>query len=607
MPRRPSRPSTAPHVVVVGAGISGLTAALRLLQRGYRVTIYEQKAIVGGNLAGFEADGVAYDVYPHMFGNWYQNFWNLVEGDLGLMRGDGPNAAFQPRYTFKVLDRGKFPNFTDMLNVAPTASPWSYLLSGPGSPAEMFLWAYFVLDSLAYSLVDDDVLDRISVEGFLRSRAYATPQVAALQDLALMTIWSIHSDDTSAAAYRRFLEHNAPLPSPLLWLLTGNLGIKLMQPLKRKIEALGGTFNMNTCVVQIELKGGQGSTGPARIAALKIKATEFDEEYECHTVGDAKTVRLDGPGDALILAVSPTALGHLVTNGDPPNRIVDKVPSLSQVRRLAAEPIPVLNLFFKKKLPNIPKEHILLRGSRYDLTALDLEQIWHDDPKMYTKHGSRRTVLCVAASDYDALPTDSSQGQLHPIIGELREYLSFDRKDVDFQETYFDSNTNNELFLNSVGGKQWQPETHYPGAIANLFFGGDCAINPIRMATVESATVSGLQAASCVWTAHPLGRPIDIKVAPTLPQPIFAALKAWMAPWAYAAKWWSSASNILPHLARGDTAAAQASMRGAALDLYTAPWVMAVDVWQNLVRTAASPAARRSMSTATGRSTQPTR
>ena len=39
--------------------------------------------------------------------------------------------------------------------------------------------------------------------------------VSTLHDIILMTIWSVHSDETSAAAYRRFVEHNAPPPYPL--------------------------------------------------------------------------------------------------------------------------------------------------------------------------------------------------------------------------------------------------------------------------------------------------------------------------------------------------------------------------------------------------------
>jgi len=41
---------TAPQIVVIGAGLSGLTAAYRLLQRGYDVVIYEARPRVGGRV-----------------------------------------------------------------------------------------------------------------------------------------------------------------------------------------------------------------------------------------------------------------------------------------------------------------------------------------------------------------------------------------------------------------------------------------------------------------------------------------------------------------------------------------------------------------------------
>lgn len=37
--------------IVVGSGLAGLTVALRLAERGYRVKVYEQKSILGGNPA----------------------------------------------------------------------------------------------------------------------------------------------------------------------------------------------------------------------------------------------------------------------------------------------------------------------------------------------------------------------------------------------------------------------------------------------------------------------------------------------------------------------------------------------------------------------------
>jgi phytoene dehydrogenase-like protein len=89
----------------VGGGISGLTTALRLSQRGYKVTVYEQKPFLGGNLAAHKHPdtGVYHDVYPHMFSNFYVNFWNLVENDLGMRRNMSAKSDFAHRNTVKVL------------------------------------------------------------------------------------------------------------------------------------------------------------------------------------------------------------------------------------------------------------------------------------------------------------------------------------------------------------------------------------------------------------------------------------------------------------------------------------------------------------------------
>src|SRR3954469_19288399 len=92
------------RVAVVGGGISGLTAALRLSQRGYQVTLYEEKNVLGGNLASHEHDGsVYYDVYPHLFSNFYVNFWDIVENDLGLRRDRSASSDFAYRESMKFL------------------------------------------------------------------------------------------------------------------------------------------------------------------------------------------------------------------------------------------------------------------------------------------------------------------------------------------------------------------------------------------------------------------------------------------------------------------------------------------------------------------------
>ena len=51
-------------VIVVGAGLGGLSTALRLSYKGYKVTIIEKQALPGGRLHVLKKDGFTFDVGP---------------------------------------------------------------------------------------------------------------------------------------------------------------------------------------------------------------------------------------------------------------------------------------------------------------------------------------------------------------------------------------------------------------------------------------------------------------------------------------------------------------------------------------------------------------
>ncbi len=53
-------------VLVIGAGVGGMSAAVRLAKLGHRVTVVEQASMVGGKLGRFSRDGYTFDTGPHL-------------------------------------------------------------------------------------------------------------------------------------------------------------------------------------------------------------------------------------------------------------------------------------------------------------------------------------------------------------------------------------------------------------------------------------------------------------------------------------------------------------------------------------------------------------
>ncbi len=53
--------------VVIGAGMAGLSSAIRLASRGVRVTVYDQQSTYGGKMGVWEQDGYRYDTGPSLF------------------------------------------------------------------------------------------------------------------------------------------------------------------------------------------------------------------------------------------------------------------------------------------------------------------------------------------------------------------------------------------------------------------------------------------------------------------------------------------------------------------------------------------------------------
>jgi oxygen-dependent protoporphyrinogen oxidase len=79
----PIFPTATERVIVVGAGISGLTAGFRLRQRGFDVTVLEASSATGGKMSSLRRDGYVVNRAANILPSSYAALQGLIR-DVGL-------------------------------------------------------------------------------------------------------------------------------------------------------------------------------------------------------------------------------------------------------------------------------------------------------------------------------------------------------------------------------------------------------------------------------------------------------------------------------------------------------------------------------------------
>ncbi|WP_114748627.1 phytoene desaturase family protein [Pleomorphovibrio marinus] len=87
------------HVVVIGAGFAGISAATHLADKGYKVTILEKNSTPGGRARKFAAEGFVFDMgpswywMPDIFDQYFESFGKKTSDYYDLIRLDPSYAV----------------------------------------------------------------------------------------------------------------------------------------------------------------------------------------------------------------------------------------------------------------------------------------------------------------------------------------------------------------------------------------------------------------------------------------------------------------------------------------------------------------------------------
>jgi hydroxysqualene dehydroxylase len=194
-----STPRHDPPTVVIGGGLAGITAALRLADRGRRVTLLEAKPRLGGLTTSFQRDGLAVDTGQHVFMRCCTAYRALLDR-LGVTH----LTALQPRLDIAVvlaadgrrgrIRRDPLPLLAGLpLHLGRTLASYS-LLSPPARLAASR--AALALRSVD---PDDPATDERSFGAWLAEHGQSGDTIAALWDLVGVATLNAHADHASLA------------------------------------------------------------------------------------------------------------------------------------------------------------------------------------------------------------------------------------------------------------------------------------------------------------------------------------------------------------------------------------------------------------------------
>lgn len=530
-------------VTIVGAGIAGLTASLRLLERGYHVTLFEQDNFIGGMLRSHKEHHGSYprEHSYHMLCNWYYNFWSVAK-DLKI------EENFTPRESFRFLYKGHLDDMPEMVNPGGVQDFYRNLTGGAAPPAELFLFMYSMIDLLSIPDSDDDKLDRMSFNGWLRGRPYCTDEVVKLHEKIWQTVWAIDSWQASARSYKTFLKYGNRIPVPQLWLFDGPKKDTLLDPFLTKLKQFGDRFELKYLHRLREIHpNAEGD----RIERLVFDTVTKSPSIYPNWKVKKKDIVADVSDENVIISTTPGAMASMVTDD---LYIAD--PALGQLRYLEAEPMASVELYLNRKLPNIPSDVVVFMDAPYEMTFLNYSVTW----------GLENTFLYVTVSDFKSLlsvkPERRSKDNglildlknpktaIDYVLREIAANIKITVDDIDLFQTSIETNTGEELFANLTGSWEHRPEVETK--FQNLFLAGTYVRNFADVSTVEGACATGLMAAEGVRQAAArkpekgdAGQPVEVITPDFYPSQMFQALKIAWAPYAASAKAWTLADNAL--------------------------------------------------------------
>ncbi len=383
------------HVVVLGGGVAGMTAAHELIKRGFKVTVYEARGVAGGKARSVGVPGSSLPgrrplpgehgfrffpgFYRHLIdtlrripyqSNRHGVLDNLVETTrIQIARAGRPSLSTLARFPrslkdLQVLLEGTKEFFTssgltyDDIRFYERCV-WQLATSCEARRHEEYQqigWWEFIgasSRSEAYKTV---------LGGMTRSLVAAQPELACTKTVGDILLQMIFNLATPGVGVDRVLNG----PTNDVWI----------DPWRRHLEALGVIYRIGARVEGFHCKGG-------RIAAVQINET-----------GQSSRIT----GDYYVAALPVEVMALLLTDD-----MLEIDATLETIRVLQKDVAWMTGIqFYLKQDVRLEHGHQLFSDSPWALTSLSQPQFWRDTVNLGKDYGDGTVhgILSVDISDW---------------------------------------------------------------------------------------------------------------------------------------------------------------------------------------------------------------
>ena len=512
---------SGPRVAVLGGGVAGLSAALELAERNFRVTVYERKAL-GGKARSIPVprsgtSGRRPLPGEHGFRFFPGFYWNL--GDTmrripfaGNQQGAWGNLVHASAYR---LSRSAGPDLTVPLPFSPSPNPVFYtpeslvesiaagLREAFRLPAQEA--AYFARRMLVYVTSCDErrfgQWEHVTWSDFLRADTMSQEYRRLFVHGATQNLVATKAREASAhtvglvgeaVIWSSLGRGNEPGGS-VDRLLNGSTSERLVDPWVARLRALGVDFCVGHKVERLHVVKDE-------IAAVTVR----------DPVGQTRPITADW----FVSAVPVERFGQLLNP-----EVLAADPGLQRTRQLRTDWMNGLMFYLRRRLPLAPG-HVNYVDSPWALTSISQAQFWRRDFRDYGD-GTALDCLSTIISDWNTAGSvnnkpakDCTPDEIaREVWAQIKAHLNDTGEDTltdDLLHSWFldpaitgsgTSHVANDepLFIQNAGSWTDRPES--ATAIRNLFLAGDWVRTDINLATMEGANEGARQAVNALLDA----------------------------------------------------------------------------------------------------------